>query len=237
MPWYMNLLHTPLFAITLTLAAYKLGMLAYRASNKLPLFHPTVSGAVALAYLLSTIKLDYQVYFSGSQLLMFFLGPATVALAVPLYQQQHLIRQLIKPILLTLVAGASFAATSALAIAFILGGNEQTLLSLASKSVTTPIAIGITAEIGGLETLATGAVVFTGALGLVMGPLIFRFLKIDDPRIWGFCMGITAHGVGTARAFELNATAGAFASLALCLTGTLSAIFIPLVFLLLQNFS
>jgi predicted murein hydrolase (TIGR00659 family) len=237
MPWYTDLLHTPLFAITLTLAAYQFGRMAYRASNQLPLLHPTVSGAIVLAALLGAGDLNYKTYFAGNQLLMFFLGPATVALAIPLYQQQHLIRRMIKPILVTLIAGASFAALSALGIAFVLGANEQTLLSLASKSVTTPIAIGITTEIGGLETLATGAVVFTGALGLVMGPMIFRFLKIDDPRIWGFCMGITAHGVGTARAFELNATAGAFSSLALCLTGTLSAVIIPLAALALKSFS
>lgn len=236
MPWYQQLLQTPLFAVTLTLAAYKLGSIAYRLSNQLALLHPTVSGAIAVASLLTLLDLDYQAYFDGNQLLIFFLGPATVSLAVPLYQQQHLIRKMIKPVLITLIAGASFAALSALSIAYLLGATQQTLLSLASKSVTTPIAIGITAEIGGLESLATGAVVFTGALGLVIAPPLFRLLKIDDPRVWGFCMGITAHGVGTARAFELSATAGAFSSLALCLTGTFSAIVIPLTATLIKNF-
>lgn len=237
MDWYQDFLRSPLFAITLTLAAYKLGTVVYRLSNQLPLFHPTVSGAVTAAMLISLLELDYQAYFEGNQLLIFFLGPTTVSLAIPLYQQQHLIRRMIKPLLITLIAGASFAALSALSIAYLLGANQQTLLSLASKSVTTPIAIAITSEIGGLESLATGAVVFTGALGLIIAPLIFRLLKIDDPRIWGFCMGITAHGVGTARAFELNATAGAFSSLALCLTGTFSAIVIPLTASLIRNFS
>lgn len=234
---YQDLLHSPLFAITLSLAAYKLGAFVYQASNQFSLLHPTVSGALALALLLSNTGLDYQLYFEANQLLMFFLGPATVCLAVPLYQQQHLMRRMIRPILITLITGASFAALSALSISYLLGANEQTLLSLASKSVTTPIAIGITAEIGGLETLATGAVVFTGATGLVIAPLIFRLLKIEDPKIWGFCMGMTAHGVGTARAFELNTTAGAFSSLALCLTGTFSAIAIPLIATLVKNFA
>lgn len=237
MSGYPDVFQTPLFAITLTLAAYKVGALIYQASKQFPLLHPTVSGALALAWLLGKTELDYSIYFEANQLLMFFLGPATVCLAVPLYQQQHLIRRMIKPIIVTLIAGASFAAISALSIGYLLGANEQTLLSLASKSVTTPIAIGITAEIGGLETLATGAVVFTGATGLVIAPVLFRLLKIEDPKIWGFCMGMTAHGVGTARAFELNATAGAFSSLALCLTGTFSAIVIPLMATLLKNFA
>lgn len=236
MPWYQDFLHNPLFLITLTLAAYQLGVQLYSISKHFPLLHPTVSGAVLMAGLLSIMQLDYQIYFQANQLLVFFLGPVTVSLAIPLYQQQHLMRRMIKPIAITLIAGASFAAISALSIAFLLGANHQTLISLASKSVTTPIAIGITNEIGGLETLATGAVVFTGAMGLVIAPIIFRLLKIEDPRIWGFCIGITAHGVGTARAFELNPTAGAFSSLALCLTGTFSAISIPLVVTLFSNF-
>ena len=168
MSGYQDLLHNPLFAITLSLTAYKLGTLVYQASNQFPLLHPTVSGAVALALLLSKTELDYSIYFEANQLLMLFLGPATVCLAVPLYQQQHLIRRMIKPILITLVSGASFAALSALSIGYLLGANEQTLLSLASKSVTTPIAIGVTAEIGGLETLATGAVITSYLSGTLL---------------------------------------------------------------------
>lgn len=229
-PWpeaLRPLLHSPLFALTLTLAAYEVGAWLYRRSRHFPLCHPTVVGAVTVALLLPVIDLDSQRYLAGNQLLVFLLGPATVALAVPLYRELHLIRALAWPICVALVVGAGVAATSAVGIAWVLGGNPETLLSLAPKSVTTPIAIGISAETGGLIALTTGAVVFTGAAGIALAPLVFRWLKISDPRVRGFTLGLCAHGVGTARAFEHSPRAGAFASLALCLTGTLTALCLP----------
>lgn len=221
------LLTSPLFALTLSVAAFEWGGWLYRRTRHFPLCHPTVIGAVTVALLLPIIGLDPAVYLAGNQLLTLLLGPATVALAVPLYQELHLVRQLALPILLTLVIGAGFASASALAIAWVLGADPSTLLSLAPKSVTTPIAIGISHEIGGLIPLTTGAVVFTGAAGISLAPLVFKLLKIRDPRVQGFALGLSAHGVGTARAFETNTTAGAFASLALCLTGTITALLLP----------
>lgn len=215
-------------ALLLTLLAFLAGERLYRLSGRLALLHPTIAGAVLTAAALHLLEVDYDQYMRGNETLQFLLGPATVALAVPLYYQLHLVRGLVAPLLITVVAGAAFAALSALGIAWWLGANPQTLLSLASKSVTTPIAIGISEEIGGLMTVTTGAVVFTGAAGIVLAPPLLRWLRVDDPRLWGFCMGLAAHGVGTARAFEINSTAGAFASLGLCLTGTLSAVIIPL---------
>jgi putative effector of murein hydrolase len=202
--------------------------------NEFPLLHPTVVGACIVALLLPKLNINYAVYLQGNDLLMFWLGPATVALAVPLYQQFHLIRKMALPILLTCSCGAIFAAGSAVAIAYLVGANEITMLSLAPKSVTTPIAIDLASEIGGLTTLAAGCVALTAAIGICLAPFVFRLLKIDDPKIWGFCLGITAHGMGTARAFEMNPTAGAFSSLAMCLTGAFSAAFLPIAITLLQ---
>lgn len=221
------LIETPLFALTLSLAAYQWGRWLYRRTGGFPLCHPTVAGAVTVALLLPLIKLDPAIYLDGNQLLVFLLGPATVALALPLYRELHLIRSLALPIAITLLAGASIAVASAVGIAALLGGDVQTLLSIAPKSVTTPIAIGISREMGGLVALTTGVVVFTGAAGITLAPLVFRLLRIEDPRVQGFTLGLVAHGVGTARAFELSPRAGAFASLALCLTGTLTALLLP----------
>ena len=131
--------------------------------------------------------------------------------------------------LLTCAFGAIFAAGSAVVIAYSLGASEVTMLSLAPKSVTTPIAIDLANEIGGLATLAAGCVALTAVSAMCLAPIVFRLLNITDPQIWGFCLGITAHGMGTARAFEMNATAGAFSSLAMCLTGAFSAALIPVV--------
>ena len=114
-------------------------------------------------------------------------------------------------------------------IAYWLGATPETLLSLAPKSITTPIAIALADDLGGLTTLAAGAVVFTAAIGITLAPPVFRLLRIEDHRIWGFCMGLNAHGMGTARAFEYSKTAGAFSGLALCLTGSYSAAVIPVV--------
>lgn len=228
-PWHHDLLHSPLFALTLTVACFQGCNWVYRRLNHFPLLHPTVIGAILVAVLLSQLNLPYRQYYEGNQLLMFWLGPATVALAVPLYQQLHLIRQMALPIVTTFCCGAIFAAGSALAIAWLLGARETTLLSLAPKSVTTPIAINLADAIGGLTTLAAGAVAITAVVGISAAPLVFRLLKVEDPKIWGFCLGITAHGMGTARAFEMNPVAGAFSSLAMCLTGALTAVLIPLV--------
>ena len=141
-----SLLNSPLFALTLSIAAFQCGNFFYRRLNEFPLLHPTVVGACIVGLLLPRLEIDYQVYLQGNQLLMFWLGPATVALAVPLYQQFHLIRKMALPILLTCSCGAIFAAGSAVAIAYLLGANEITMLSLAPKSVTTPIAIDLAQE-------------------------------------------------------------------------------------------
>ncbi len=228
-----DLLNSPLFALTLSLAAFQSGNVLYRWLNEFPLLHPTVTGATLVALLLPRLNIDYQTYLQGNQLLMFLLGPATVALAVPLYQQLHLIRKMALPILLTCMFGAAFAAVSAVVIAYSLGATETTMLSLAPKSVTTPIAMELAAEIGGLASLAAGCVALTAVSAMCLAPIVFRLLNITDPQIWGFCLGITAHGMGTARAFEMNPTAGAFSSLAMCLTGAFSAALIPVVISLL----
>jgi predicted murein hydrolase (TIGR00659 family) len=226
--WYSGLLYSPLLLLTLSVAAFQLCNWLYRRLEDFPLLHPTVAGAALAALLLSLLDIDYQQYIAGNQLLMFWLGPATVALAVPLYQQLHLIRKMSLPILLTFSSGAIFACLSAVVIAYLFGATELTMLSLAAKSVTTPIAIGIANEIGGLATLTAGAVTLSAVIGIATAPLVFRLLRIEDPKIRGFCLGITAHGMGTAKAFETHQTAGAFSSLAMCLTGAFSAIMIPL---------
>ncbi len=223
-----ELLHSPLFAITLVLGAYQLSLLLYRRSGHQPLLHPTISGATLVAAVLAATDINYSEFTLDASWLTFWLGPATVALAIPLYRQLHLIREMAGVLIITLIAGAAFACLSALVIAYFLGGSETTLLSLAAKSVTTPIALGISDSIGGVATVTASAVILTGVAGIISVNLIMRICRIDDDRIWGFSLGLAAHAIGTARAFERSPVAGAFSSLALCLTGTYSAIFIPL---------
>jgi putative effector of murein hydrolase len=192
-----------------------------------------VIGALVVALLLPRLGIDYAIYADGARWLELLLGPATVALAIPLYQQLPLIRALALPILVTVVIGTAVGAGSAVGLAWLFGGSPETLLSVAPKSVTTPIAIGISRELGGLIALTTGAVMITAATGIALAPLLYRWLGIRDARVQGFVLGIAAHGMGAARAFESSAVAGAFASLALCLVGILSAVAIPLIHALL----
>jgi len=158
------------------------------------------------------------------------LGPATVALGVPLYQQMHHIRALWKPILVTLPLAATLAAVYALGIAWLMGASPLVLSSLAPKSVTAPIAMGIAEQLGGSVSLTLGGLLITGVLASVFVDWCVRWLNIKDDRIIGFALGLNGHAIGTARAFEISPTAGAFSSLGMGLTGVFTALFLPFTF-------
>lgn len=224
----LELLHSPLFALVTTLAAFQAAFWAYQRSGRFALLHPTISGAVLIALAICLFDLEYREFYQDISWLNFLLGPVTVALAVPLYRQLHLLRAIAAPLLITTLLGALFACASALLLAWWLGANHTTLLSLTTKSITTPIAIVVTEDIGGIATVAVASVILTGIAGIVSIEWLFKKLKIEDDRLWGFCLGLAAHAIGTSRAFERSTVAGAFSSLALCLTGTATAIFVPL---------
>jgi predicted murein hydrolase (TIGR00659 family) len=226
---YRDWLSSPLVLLTLTLAAYEAGDIVYRRAVAFPLLHPAVVGAVLIAGLLTVGGIDYRAYADGTRILQWLLGTATVALAIPLYRQLPLIRELAFPIAVTVLLGAAVGALSVIGIAWLIGCDQEVLRSLAPKSVTTPIAIGISREIGGIVELTNGAVLITAVTGVTLAPWLFRLLRISDARVQGVALGIAAHALGAARAFEANATTGAFASLSLCLTGIVSAVGIPLI--------
>ncbi len=222
--------------LLLTFTAFGGAFWLYRLNKVGPilhsLLHPLVTAPLVVSAMLLLTNIDYQQYQRANQPLFFLLGTATVAFAIPLHQQFHRIRNLAKPLIITLLFGASFAVISALSIAWLLGASVETLVSSAPKSVTTPIALGISEKIGGNPSLTAGIVVFTGVIGAVIGPLLFRYLGIRDDRIKGFILGICAHGVGTARAFEISGRCGAFSSLGLGLTGVITALALPWLVLL-----
>lgn len=219
----------PIFAVTLTVLAYRAGWMLYRRSGHHDFLHPILIGALLIALFIFITGGGYTEYFQANGFLHFMLGPATVALAIPLWQQFPLIRRQTPSILISLLAGASFAVASALVIAWLAGVDTKMLLSLAPKSVTTPIALGISEKIGGIPTLSAGLVVTTGIIGAVCAPGIFRLAGISDRRAQGFALGLSSHGVGTAKAFERGHVCGAFSSLALGLTGALTALGLPLI--------
>jgi predicted murein hydrolase (TIGR00659 family) len=171
----------------------------------------------------------YTTYFEGAQFVHFLLGPATVALAVPLYAHFGKLRRMALPVLAALLAGSATAAGSAMLLAWALGGTPATLMSLAPKSVTTPIAMGIAEKIGGLPSLTAVLVILTGILGASLGRYVLDLLRIRDHGVRGFAVGVAAHGIGTARAFQVSEEAGAFAGLAMGLNGLATALLLPLV--------
>lgn len=226
---WVYLAASPLLGLTITLLAYQGAFAIYRRSGNHPLANPVLIAVAALVALLTLTGTTYQTYFSGAQFVHFLLGPATVALAIPLYQQAKRVKAMLLPVVVGLFAGSLTAILSAVAVARLLGASLPTQLSLAPKSVTTPIAMGIAERIGGIPSLTAVLVIFTGILGAVGARYVFDAMKLRDPAIRGFAIGIAAHGIGTARAFQVNEQSGAFAALAMGLNGALTALLLPLI--------
>ncbi len=225
---------SPLLHLTLTLLAYVLGDWLYERSGRLPLFNPVLIAVLVLVALLSITGTDYATYFEGAQFVHFLLGPATVALAVPLYRQFDKVRHSALALGVSLAAGSLTAMLTAVAVAAALGADRDTLISLAPKSVTAPVAMGITEKLGGLPSLTAVLVIMTGVLGAVLGSWIFSLLRIKDPRAQGFALGVTSHGIGTARALQLGELAGAFSALAMGLNALATALLLPLLYRLVS---
>lgn len=219
---------TPLLGLTLTLIAYQAAYRLYERARFNPLLNPVAVSVALLVALMLVTGTPYQTYFSGAQFIHFLLGPATVALAVPLHGQFARLKAEWRPLLLALAAGSITATASAIGVAWLLGAKKATLLSLAPKSVTTPIAMGIAEKIGGLPSLTAVLVVTTGILGAVLAKYVLDALAIADHAVRGFAVGVAAHGIGTARAFQVSEEAGAFAGLAMGLNGAVTALLVPL---------
>jgi predicted murein hydrolase (TIGR00659 family) len=226
---WVYLAASPLLGLTMTLLAYQGATWLHRRCGGHPLANPVLLAVAVLVALLGLTGTSYQTYFDGAQFVHFLLGPATVALAIPLYAQFDRLRRMALPLLGALLVGSLTAALSAVAIGRLLGASEATQLSLAPKSVTTPIAMGIAERIGGLPSLTAILVIATGILGAMGASFIYRALKIEDDAVRGFALGIASHGIGTARAFQESEQTGAFAALAMGLNGLMTALLLPVV--------
>ncbi|SNB44625.1 LrgB family protein [Geobacter sp. DSM 9736] len=225
---WLYLSSTPLLWLTLTLIAYQIGTWIFRRFDCHPLLNPVLTAIVALVVLLKVSGIDYQTYFKGAQFIHFLLGPATVSLAIPLYREITIIRKSFVPIIASLAVGSAAAVISAVGIAWALGGENLILLTVAPKSVTTPIAMGISEQIGGLPSLTAVVVVLTGITGAVGGDFILNRLRVKDDKARGMALGVASHGVGTAHAIQRSRSAGAFAALAMALNGLFTALLLPL---------
>jgi predicted murein hydrolase (TIGR00659 family) len=222
-------LHTqPLLWLTATLAAYALGAALHERAGRAPFVNPVAIAVAILVALLLGTGTSYATYFEGAQFVHFLLGPATVALAVPLYRNRAIVARAIVPLTGAVLAGAVTAAGSAMALAWALGASRQTILSLAPKSVTTPIAMGVAERIGGLPSLTAVLVILTGICGAILARPLLNGIGVTDWRARGFAVGLAAHGLGTARAFQVDQVAGTFAGIAVGLNGIVTSIIVPI---------
>lgn len=224
---------SPLFHLTLTLAAFQAANWVFERCGKNPILNPVLGAVLLIVAVLLITKTDYKTYFEGAQFVHFLLGPATVALAVPLYRQWHRVRQSALAIAVSVVAGSITAILSAIAVAWVMGGTSVMLASVAPKSVTAPVAMAIAEGLGGLPSLTAVLVIVTGILGAMIGPKTLDLIGVKDWRARGLAMGTASHGIGTARALQVNETAGAFSGLAMGLNALATALLLPLIWGLL----
>ena len=220
---------TPLFGLTATLLASLLAQAVYQSVGQAPWANPVLWTVLLLALVLTFSGTAYPTYFSGAQFIHFLLGPAVVALAWPLWQRRNELRQRARPLLVAALAGGIAASGSAVLIGWSLGLPQDLLRSLAPKSVTAPVAMGIAEQLGGIPALAAVFAVLTGLIGAISAKYLFDLCGVAAAPVRGFALGTASHGIGAARAMQVNADMGAYAGLALGIQVVLGAVLIPLV--------
>ena len=218
---------TPLFWLTVTLMVWLVADGLARATNRNPLVNPVLLAIVMVAVLLRATNTTYQTYFNGAQFVHFLLGPATVALGVPLYRNLDLVRLNLLPMLAALAVGSVVAVVSAVGIAGAFGVPHAVLVSLAPKSVTAGVAMALSEALGGIPSLTAALVVTTGIVGAMMVTPLMNTLRIRDYAARGFAVGLASHGIGTACAFTVSSVAGTFAGIAMALNAVVTAILVP----------
>ena len=224
---WVYLAASPLLWLAMTLLAYAIADRLSLAAKRHPLVNPVLIAVAALSAMLWASGTPYATYFEGAQFVHFLLGPATVALAIPLHRNWPVVRRAIVPILAALGAGSLTAVISAVGIAWAFGAPYEVLASLAPKSVTAAIAMGVSEGLGGNPSLTAALVITTGVLGAIMVTPMMNAMGLTDYRARGFAAGVASHGIGTARAFQVDPVAGTFAGIALGLNGLITALIVP----------
>lgn len=224
-----HLASNPVLWLCLTLLAYQIGIWVYQKSGYITLLSPFVIAVVILLAILFGTHTQYETFFAGAQFVHFLLGPATVALAVPLFDQRLRLAKLWAPLLIGVVVGCVVGVISTVLLGALLGASFESIMSMAPKSVTTPIAMGISEKMGGIPEFTAGIVVLTGIVGSLLTTPIFKLCKIKKDYVKGFSLGVAAHGMGTSRAFQISDKAGAFSGLAMGLAGIITAFAAPMI--------
>lgn len=217
----------PLFGILMTFVCFQGARFLFDKTGRFPLFHPLLVSVGLLIFLLDFIGLSYRRYFESVEVLHWLLGTVTVALAIPLYESLRKLRSMFLPVIITVVSSAAFAVFVVVVLARLIGLDEVLVKSLATKSVTTPIAVSLSAEIGGNAALATLFVLITALFAPIFVPLLLKIFPAKNDAVAGIAIGVSAHAIGTAKALEISRECGAFSALAMSLMGVITALFLP----------
>ena len=218
----------PLFWLTLTIGSYLIADFIYRKSNLFPLLNPVAISVLLVSLILIFFNIQYERYFEGAKFIHFLLGPATVALAVPIYKKWDLIVINSKAIFISLLIGSVFAILVTYLLSLYFELPKELILSLLPRSVTAPIAMGISEIIGGIPSLTAIITLITGVIGASLGIFVFDLMQLKNMDARGFSLGLASHGIGTARAMSKNKNAGVFAAVGMGLSGLVTSILVPL---------
>lgn len=225
---WVYLSSTPLFGLTATLVIYVLALALYERVGRAPWANPVLWSVVAIGVVLVVTGTAYPTYFAGAQFIHVLLGPAVVALGWPLWQRRAEVRRQWRPLLVAALVGGAVASLSAVLGARLFHMPMEVVLSLAPKSVTAPVAMGIAERIGGVPALSAVFAVLTGMVGALSAKYLFNLLKVASWAVRGFSLGTTSHGIGAARAMQVHPDAGAYAGIALGLQVLLTSVLMPL---------
>lgn len=220
------------FGIFISLVAYEIGQIIYK-KTKLPIFNPLLVAIVIVIALLKIFNIDFETYNQGGQFINMFLGPATVILAVPLYKQLSLLKKNFIPIIIGITVGCFVSVISIILLSKVFGLDNNIIISLLPKSVTTPIGIEISNSLGGVTGVTVLAIVITGITGAIIAPIVCKIFRITNPVARGIGIGTASHAVGTSKALEIGETEGAMSSLSIGIAGLMTVVIAPLCFTIL----
>lgn len=221
-----DLFANPLFGGCLCIFAYELGLYCKSKWNT-PLMNPLLISVLLIVAVLAVFRIPLEAFQNGGQLITLFLGPATAALALPVYQKLALLKKNALPIVAGCLAGTLVSLGSVYALCKLFGLDQAATASLLPKSVTTPIAMSISSQLGGIPSITVAAVIVTGILGAIFSPLLIKLFRVSDPVAQGVAIGTSSHAVGTSKAVELGQTQGAMSGIAIGIAGILT-VFISL---------
>ncbi len=225
----LEVLRSPVSLVLLTLLGYRLGLWLKARTGGHPLAQPVIPAIALTGVGLTVLDVEYTTYADAASLVSFWLGPATVALALPLHRQLGRLREVAVPMLVALPVGAVVSIACAYGLVHLLGGSEELALTMSPKAATTPVSIALSQDVGGIPALTAVVTVVAGVVGAVLGPTVMNLARITDRRARGLAMGASSHGIGTSRALADDETEGAFSGLAMGLTALLTSVLLPLV--------